>query len=374
MRIIFILFTLIHVSSTLYGPMLLIRHVAGSVTIKCYYVPTSVNRHDRKFLCKELPYKSCQTIISSSGFIDQNYKERVSMYNNPQQGILQVTIKELKKTDSSYYRCGIGKTYNGLYARVNLTILEANKGRHLSKSPQIVWGKLTGSVELQCPSETPKLEMKKCKMLNTGCFPIVGKSKNNQYSPRIIMTNGNSSGTFSVTINDLKRQDSGVYVCGTRKLDKNASVKTIQLQIVEESVFSNILNDTQTTYESQTTPSYWYWNVTSTDEVYKERFSSSEQNLLAIVIPVPALLLLLAVTIILVLVKIRQRKTALLNIHSKTLEGEVPSTSQKRLEELTQNNSRNSADEDEGALNSDEANATVTVYCLVNPGDSSKSD
>lgn len=93
------------------------------MTIKCYYVPTSVNRHDRKILCKELP-QVCQTIISSSGFIDQNYKERVSMYNNPQQGILQVTIRELKKTDSSYYRCAIGKTYNGLYARVNLTILE----------------------------------------------------------------------------------------------------------------------------------------------------------------------------------------------------------------------------------------------------------
>lgn len=32
----------------------------------------------------------------------------------------------------------------------------------------------------------------------------------------------------------------------------------------------------------------------------------------------------------------------------------MPSTSQKRLEELTQNSNRNSADEDEGALNSDE--------------------
>uniref|UniRef100_A0A8C6XBY4 Immunoglobulin domain-containing protein n=1 Tax=Naja naja TaxID=35670 RepID=A0A8C6XBY4_NAJNA len=113
-------------SSTLYGPRLLISHVGGSVTIKCYYTPTSVNRHDRKFLCKELSHKSCQTIISSNAFIDQNYKERVSMYNKPQQGILQVTIRELKKTDSSYYRCGIGKIYNGLYARVNLTILEGN--------------------------------------------------------------------------------------------------------------------------------------------------------------------------------------------------------------------------------------------------------
>ncbi|XP_026571372.1 high affinity immunoglobulin alpha and immunoglobulin mu Fc receptor, partial [Pseudonaja textilis] len=311
MLIIFILFTVIRVSSTLYGPRLLISHVGGSVTIKCYYAPTSVNRHDRKFLCKELPHKSCQTIISSRAFIDQNYKERVSMYNNPQQGILQVTIRELKKTDSSYYRCGIGKIYNGLYARVNLTILE---DRYLPKSPQIVWGKLTGSVELQCPSETPRLEMDKilCKMIHTDCSPIVKKSKNRKQSHRIIMTNGDSSGTFSVTINDLKRQDSGVYVCGTRILDKNASVKTIQLQVVEESVFSTILNDTQTTYESQTVPSYW--NVTSADEVYQERSSYTEQNLLAIVIPVPVLLLLFAVMVILVLVKIRQRKTALLNI------------------------------------------------------------
>ncbi|XP_039176009.1 polymeric immunoglobulin receptor-like isoform X2 [Crotalus tigris] len=371
MLIIFVLFTVIHVSSTLYGPRLLISHVGGSVTIKCYYVTTSVNRHDRKFLCKESLHISCQTIISSNAFIDQNYKERVSMYNNPQQGILQVTIRELKKTDSSYYRCGIGKIYNGLYARVNLTILE---GQYLPKSPQIVWGKLTGSVELQCPSETPMLEMKTflCKMTRTGCFPIVGKSKNRQHSHQIIMTNGNSSRTFSVTINGLKRQDSGVYVCGTRKLDKNASVKTIQLQVVEESVFSNILNDTQTIYESQTTPSYWH--VTSTDEVYKKRSSYSEQNLLAIAIPVPVLLLLFAVTVILILLKLRQRKTASLNILSKSPEGEMPSTSQKCLEEHTQNDNRNSANEDECALNSDEAKATVTIYCLVNPEDSSKND
>uniref|UniRef100_A0A8C7DWV5 Immunoglobulin V-set domain-containing protein n=1 Tax=Naja naja TaxID=35670 RepID=A0A8C7DWV5_NAJNA len=94
---------------------------------------------------------------------------------------------------------------------------------------------LTGSVELQCPSQTPGLETEKllCKLIHTDCFPIVGKSKNRKHSRRIIMTNGNSSGTFSVTINDLKRQDSGVYVCGTRILDKNASVKTIQLQVVE---------------------------------------------------------------------------------------------------------------------------------------------
>ncbi|XP_063155899.1 polymeric immunoglobulin receptor-like [Candoia aspera] len=266
--IIFILFTVMHVSITLYGPSLLISHTGGSVTIKCYYVTTSVNKHDRKFLCKESPYKSCQTIISSNAFIHQDYKGRVSMYNNPQKGILQVTMSQLKRTDSSNYRCGLGNINDGLYVRVNLTILE---GLDLPKSPQIVWGKLKGSVELQCLSETPRLEIL-CKMIRTGCFPIVDKrkSKSRQHSHRIVMTSGNSSGPFNVIINELERKDSGIYMCGTRKLGKNASTRTIQLQVVEESVFSNILSDAQTTCELQTVNTSSYWQVTSTDEVNKE--------------------------------------------------------------------------------------------------------
>ncbi|KAM6453811.1 high affinity immunoglobulin alpha and immunoglobulin mu Fc receptor isoform 3-T3 [Liasis olivaceus] len=269
MLIIFILFTVMHVSDTLYGPRLLISHVGGSVTIKCYYVTTSVNRHDRKFFCKELPHKRCQTVISSNAFIHQDYKERVSMYNNPQKGILQVTMRQLTSRDSSNYRCGIGKTSDGLYARMNLTILE-------------------------------------------------------------------------------------------------------------ESVFSNILSDAQTTSESLTVNASSYWLMTSKDEVYEESSSYSEQNLLAIVIPVPVLLLLFAVTVILILVKIRRRKTASHNIISKSPEGELPLPTQKCLEEHPQNDNRNSADEDESPLNSDEAEASITVYCLVShepdPEDSSKND
>ncbi|XP_025024470.1 high affinity immunoglobulin alpha and immunoglobulin mu Fc receptor [Python bivittatus] len=379
MLIIFILFTVMHVSDTLYGPRLLISHVGGSVTIKCYYVTTSVNRHDRKFFCKELPHKRCQTVISSNAFIHQDYKERVSMYNNPQKGILQVTMRQLTSRDSSNYRCGIGKISDGLYARMNLTILE---GLDLPKSPQIVWGKLTGSVELQCPSETPRPEMRNilCKLIHTDCFPILDKSKSRtrQHSHRIIMTNGNSSGTFNVIINKLERKDSGIYICRTRKLDKNASARTIQLQVVEESVFSNILSDAQTTSESLTVNASSYWLMTSKDEVYKESSSYSEQNLLSIVIPVPVLLLLLAVPVILILVKIRRRKTASHNIISKSPEGELPLPTQKCLEEHPQNDNRNSADENESPLNSDEAEASITVYCLVShgpdPEDSSKND
>uniref|UniRef100_A0A8C5WYW2 Immunoglobulin V-set domain-containing protein n=1 Tax=Laticauda laticaudata TaxID=8630 RepID=A0A8C5WYW2_LATLA len=91
-------------------------------------------------------------------------------------------------------------------------------------------------------NETSRLEIDKilCKMIHTDCSPIVKKS-NRKHSHRIIMTNGNSSGTFSVTINALKRQDSGVYVCGTRILDKNANVKIIQLQVYFVSFFGREL-------------------------------------------------------------------------------------------------------------------------------------
>uniref|UniRef100_A0A670I9X5 Ig-like domain-containing protein n=1 Tax=Podarcis muralis TaxID=64176 RepID=A0A670I9X5_PODMU len=114
------------ISGTLYAPRLLISRAGRSVTIKCYYETTSANRHGRKYWCKESTNRhSCQTIISTNDFIHKDYEGRVSMHDSPQSGILQVTMAQLVKTDSSNYRCGIGnKNAYGFYAGVNLTIWE----------------------------------------------------------------------------------------------------------------------------------------------------------------------------------------------------------------------------------------------------------
>uniref|UniRef100_A0A8D2KWF6 Immunoglobulin V-set domain-containing protein n=1 Tax=Varanus komodoensis TaxID=61221 RepID=A0A8D2KWF6_VARKO len=78
-------------SGMLYGPRLLISHVGGSVTINCYYLTTSVNRHGRKYWCKE-SRGACQTVISSNRFTLQDYSGRVSINDRPRKGLLQVTM------------------------------------------------------------------------------------------------------------------------------------------------------------------------------------------------------------------------------------------------------------------------------------------
>nr|XP_028591594.1 high affinity immunoglobulin alpha and immunoglobulin mu Fc receptor [Podarcis muralis] len=302
---------LIHVSGTLYAPRLLISRAGRSVTIKCYYETTSANRHGRKYWCKESTNRhSCQTIISTNDFIHKDYEGRVSMHDSPQSGILQVTMAQLVKTDSSNYRCGIGnKNAYGFYAGVNLTIWE---GPNMPKSPEILWGKVRGSVMIQCPVETAKSSMRKsfCKMRRSGCSLIADTSMNKgkQQEGRIIFTAGNSSETFRVFINKLRKEDSGMYKCGTGTSDDNASSSIIQLEVTEELVFFNIVNDTATTYEPQTIWTSPQSYVTATNEVYKQRLSETELNLLPIVIPILLGFLVLAAAVIIVFLKIRKRK------------------------------------------------------------------
>ncbi|XP_077784253.1 polymeric immunoglobulin receptor [Podarcis muralis] len=302
---------LIHVSGTLYAPRLLISRAGRSVTIKCYYETTSANRHGRKYWCKESTNRhSCQTIISTNDFIHKDYEGRVSMHDSPQSGILQVTMAQLVKTDSSNYRCGIGnKNAYGFYAGVNLTIWE---GPNMPKSPEILWGKVRGSVMIQCPVETAKSSMRRsfCKMRRSGCSLIADTSMNKgkQQEGRIIFTAGNSSETFKVFINKLRKEDSGMYKCGTGMSDDNASSSIIQLEVTEELVFFNIVNDTATTYEPQTIWTSPQSYVTATNEVYKQRLSETELNLLPIVIPILLGFLVLAAAVIIVFLKIRKRK------------------------------------------------------------------
>lgn len=123
------------VSGNVYGPRLLTSQVGGSVTIKCYYLTTTTNKHDRKYWCKESGsehFRNCRTLISTTGFIHEDYKTRVSMKDIPQKGILLVTMKQLKKNDAGTYRCGIGKNNNiGLYFGMNLNILEGRQGEEI---------------------------------------------------------------------------------------------------------------------------------------------------------------------------------------------------------------------------------------------------
>lgn len=100
---------------------------------------------------------------------------------------------------------------------------------------ELIQGVLRGSVTVLCPPGDTQGGEKRfwCKLGRTSCALIadsngyVGKS----YQGRIFITPQESSGAFKILINDLKKEDSGLYRCGTGSLSGQNSPRVVALQV-----------------------------------------------------------------------------------------------------------------------------------------------
>ncbi|XP_009077943.1 PREDICTED: polymeric immunoglobulin receptor-like, partial [Acanthisitta chloris] len=204
------------VSGSLYGSRFLTGRVGGSVTHQCFYSITPANKNDRKYWCKRARNGICYTIISSTGYTSREYEGRVSLEDIPQNGTFTVTMTGLKSSDTGTYRCGIGITNGGLYVSLNLTV---GAGAAVSSPTQLIQGELHGSVTVLCPSGDAQSSKKRfwCKVGRSSCILIADSSGyvGRSYQGRIFLTPPESSGAFKVLINDLQKEDSGLYMCGT---------------------------------------------------------------------------------------------------------------------------------------------------------------
>ncbi|NWU83680.1 PIGR protein, partial [Onychorhynchus coronatus] len=224
------------VSGSLYGPRFLTGGVGGSVTHQCFYSIIPANKHDRKYWCKIAENGVCYTIISSTDPTSPEYEGRLFLQDVPQNGTFTVTMTGLKSSDTGRYRCGIGPTRGGLYVSLNLTVL-ADAG--VSRPIQVVQGKLHGSVTVLCPSGDTQNGGKRlwCKVGRTSCTLLADSDGyvGRRYHGRIFITPWESSGAFKVLINDLKKEDSGLYRCGVERLNGWDSPQEVALQVTTAS-------------------------------------------------------------------------------------------------------------------------------------------
>ncbi|NXS83849.1 PIGR protein, partial [Erpornis zantholeuca] len=220
------------VSSSLYGSRFAAAGLGSSITHQCFYSPTPANRHDRKYWCKVAPNGVCYTIISSSSYASSEYRGRVALGDSPQNGTFTVTMTGLRGSDAGTYRCGIGSTNEGLYVSLNLTVLP---DATMSRPTQLIRGELHGSVTVLCPSGDTQGDKKRfwCKVGKSSCSLIATSDGyvGWRYQGRILITPQESSGAFRVLINDLKKEDSGLYLCGTRGLRGQDSTQEVVLQV-----------------------------------------------------------------------------------------------------------------------------------------------
>ncbi|NWS81274.1 PIGR protein, partial [Toxostoma redivivum] len=223
------------VSSSLHGSRFLTGGLGGSITHQCFYSTTPANKHQRKYWCKIAANGVCYTIIASR-FISSEYRGRVALGDVPQNGTFTVTMTGLRSSDSGTYRCGIGSTNEGLYISLNLTVLE---DAPVSRPTQLIQGELHGSVTVLCPSGDTQRDQNRfwCKVGRSSCTLMASSDGfvNRRYQGRIVISSQESSGAFKVLINDLKKEDLGLYLCGTQGLRGQKSPQEVVLQVATAS-------------------------------------------------------------------------------------------------------------------------------------------
>ncbi|NWZ22657.1 PIGR protein, partial [Asarcornis scutulata] len=222
-------------SNPVFGPRQVYGLIDGSVTVKCFYPPTKVNRHDRKYWCRESS-RSCLTVVSSNGYTSPSYRGRASISDYPEQGVMVVNISQLVLSDRGTYQCGIGLNGRGLSYKVSLDISE---GPNVPEEAELFYVELHGSVTMTCSFGADTVSMRKylCKMEKDVCHNIIdtyGKI-DEDFTGRALLSNENTEGAFSIMITQVNWEDAGLYLCGVGSYGESGETKELDLHVYEGS-------------------------------------------------------------------------------------------------------------------------------------------
>ncbi|NXW57511.1 PIGR protein, partial [Eurystomus gularis] len=221
------------ISSPVFGPRQVYGLLKGSVTLKCFYPPTSVNRHDRKYWCKESA-RGCMTIVSTNGYTASSYRGRASITDYPQAESFQINMSDLTEADAGTYQCGVGINGRGLSHKVSLDVSE---GPHVPEGAELFYVQLDSSLTMSCSFGADTVSMRKflCKIGKTGCQNVIDSYGNigEDYTGRALLSSEETPGSFSIMITQIDWQDSGLYLCGVGVYEENGETKELDVHVYE---------------------------------------------------------------------------------------------------------------------------------------------
>ncbi|NWX43297.1 PIGR protein, partial [Steatornis caripensis] len=221
-------------SNHVFGPRQVYGLLNGSVTVKCFYPPTRVNRHDRKYWCRESA-TGCMTVVSTNGYTAPGYRGRVSITDYPQANNFQINISELTQADAGTYQCGVGINGRGLSHKVGLDVSE---GPHVAEGAELFYVELHRTLTMSCSFGKENESVRKflCKMEKNGCHNIIDShgKVDEDYTGRVLLSNEEPPGSFSIVITQVGWEDSGLYLCGVGSYGDNGETKELDVHVYEE--------------------------------------------------------------------------------------------------------------------------------------------
>ncbi|XP_017651135.1 polymeric immunoglobulin receptor [Nannospalax galili] len=227
-------FPVVSTKSPIFGPEEVSSVEGNSVSIKCFYPDTSVNRHTRKYWCRQGANGLCTTLISSNGYVSKDYAGRANLINFPENGTFVVNIAHLTQDDSGSYKCGLGINNRGLFFAVSL---EVSQGPEFPDDTHVYTVDTGRTVTINCsfsPENSPKMKSF-CKKTDQSCELVIDSAGtvNPNFKDRArLLIPGTSKDMFKVIIDHLKPSDAGMYVCQAGE-SSSADKKNIDLQVLE---------------------------------------------------------------------------------------------------------------------------------------------
>ncbi|NXL19529.1 PIGR protein, partial [Setophaga kirtlandii] len=225
--------------SPVFGPREVHGVRGGSVTVKCFYPPTPMNKHDRKYWCRQKG-SSCFTVVSSD-FVDAAYRDRVTLTDHPQEEHFLVNISALELGDAGTFQCGVGINGRGLSFRVTLSVAEAPP---VPEDAELFYVKLRSTWTVTCGFGVETVEKRKylCKKEKDGCRNIINSHQNDdsEVPGGRQLTFESPPGSFRVTMTQMDWEDAGVYYCGAGEYEKDSTKKELNVFIYEDKHFPHL--------------------------------------------------------------------------------------------------------------------------------------
>ncbi|XP_012372358.2 polymeric immunoglobulin receptor [Octodon degus] len=226
-------FPVVSTKSPIFGPEEVSAMEGSSVSIMCYYPSTSVNRHSRKYWCRQGAKGSCTTLISSGGYVSKDYVGRSSLTNFPDLGAFMVNITHLSQEDSGHYKCGLGVSNRGLNFDVSLEVSQDS----LLPNTDVYTVDMGKTVTIRCPFRSENADKKKilCKKTDQSCELVINSNREvgPSFQGRVSLAiQGTDQSAFNVVINQLRTGDAGMYICQAGE-DPSSDKKNVDLQVLK---------------------------------------------------------------------------------------------------------------------------------------------
>ncbi|NXQ29057.1 PIGR protein, partial [Alaudala cheleensis] len=226
-------------SDPVFGPRQVHGVLGGSVTFRCFYPPTPMNRHDRKYWCKQTGSR-CVTLVAT-GFVAPGYQGRISLTDHPEEENFQINISELGLGDSGTFQCGLGVNGRGLSHTVTVNVAAAPP---VPEAAELFYVKLRSTWTVSCSFGKDTADIRKylCKKEKDGCRNIVNSHQeiDPDFQGRVLLTFEETPGSFSITMTQMDWEDTGLYYCGAGEYGKDGVSKELDVFVYEDKNFPKL--------------------------------------------------------------------------------------------------------------------------------------